>query len=242
MRVRQVAKWSRRLTLLRISTIAIIVTSLLSISIMAVTYYGDKVGNYIVSVKKDTLWGLSLSEMPDFTSSSANLIAPGVKNLTNITYGTINPSDKTHLGGSHNRYEGNQGMYFAYTFYLRNESTQPVSYNATIDIEGEFLDVSSAVRIMVIKDGLSTIYAKARPDGTAEDHQYLEQNNAGYGYSTQMFLDGKHIVNQKYIIGLKETHKYTVILWLEGEDEQCTNAIKGGSIRLAMGFEISSKK
>ena len=35
-----------------------------------------------------------------------------------------------------------------------------------------------------------------------------------------------------------EVHKYTVVIWLEGDDPDCTDELIGGHAGLQMGFEL----
>ena len=35
-----------------------------------------------------------------------------------------------------------------------------------------------------------------------------------------------------------ETHKYTVVIWLEGNDPECTNEIFGGFAKYSMNFRM----
>ncbi len=253
MRVSQVNSWKRRVTLLKISTIAIAVTSVLSLAVMLITYFGDNVGNYVVGATRlDSNYALSLSYDSDKSKTGSEILsAPGVKNLDNITYGNIGnyrlpngESDRgiftNTIGGSHNFYRSGRGLYFAYTFYLRNESVGDVEYSMGIFVNGSFLGLDAAIRLMVIKDGeLVGIYAKARPDGEAEDHTDLDEKYGdGYGYTTTKFIDDETIASQTFTLAKDAQSCFTVIMWLEGEDEQCNDAVKGGMVKLAMDFAI----
>lgn len=55
----------------------------------------------------------------------------------------------------------------------------------------------------------------------------------------QSFLDDK-VVTQGIVEGLKPKSydKYTVVVWLEGEDPECVDAIKGGYIEMNLEFDI----
>ena len=55
----------------------------------------------------------------------------------------------------------------------------------------------------------------------------------------QKFISDK-VVTKGIVEGLKpkEYDKYTVVAWLEGEDPECVDAIKGGYIEMNMSFDI----
>lgn len=41
---------------------------------------------------------------------------------------------------------------------------------------------------------------------------------------------------EEFVVG--QMDKYTVVIWLEGNDPDCTDAILGGMIRLSMNISI----
>lgn len=73
-------------------------------------------------------------------------------------------------------------------------------------------------------DGEPTIYAKLSSKGTPE-------------VGTTPFYSKNQIMVQ-HIKNFKpgDVHKYTIVLWLEGKDVDCTNEIIGGEFRAHMSF------
>ena len=68
--------------------------------------------------------------------------------------------------GSHNGQN-----YIAYTFYASNKGQDTINYWATIEIEDVIKNVDEAIRVMVIKNGERTIYAKKnKSTGNAENN------------------------------------------------------------------------
>jgi len=43
-------------------------------------------------------------------------------------------------------------------------------------------------------------------------------------------------VREDFVIG--EVDKYTVVIWLEGEDPECVNDILGGELKMSMNFHV----
>ena len=40
----------------------------------------------------------------------------------------------------------------------------------------------------------------------------------------------------------QEVHKYTVVMWLEGDDPSANNSVIGGHLGVEMGFRLTSEK
>ena len=122
--------------------------------------------------------------------------------------------------------------YLAYTFGVRNASSEAnaqVSYRASLVLENEYKGADEAVRVMVFRNGKPTTYAKPRTDNGevesfAADKNFLEPD--------VVFED----VRSDFEVG--EVDRYTVIIWLEGEDPECVNAIMGGEAKFSMNFEV----
>lgn len=237
--MRQIERWQTRLVLLRISTVAIIVTAILSVLIVLFTYYGTQVGQFIIAVEDGDTKALALCTDRSFEDSTVLLSAQGLTNATNITYRNI-PSDiDSEIGGVKN--DAQNRRYIGYTFYLKNRSIKTAASNGILDytmeieIINEFKDVSSAVRVMIIKNGESVIYAKVGADGKPEDHSNLPVG----GYTTTPFLSNSIVCSVENIdMQVEEIHKYTVVVWLEGYDAQCVDSIKNGNIRMEMRFKM----
>lgn len=198
----------------------------------------NNVGNFVISIEKTERLSISLSENNDFISNASSLLyAKGMSDVTHATYANI-PTDIDNLGyGGHN--DEADKRYSAYTFFLKNTSPIDVSYSMSIEINQLYKNVDGAVRVMVIKDGERTIYAKRDAQGNVISYT---GGNAPQGmiatYDTVPFADERTVCNE-FTPVLREAQvvKYTVVMWLEGFDEDCTDDIKGGAIRMTMHFK-----
>lgn len=252
MRTGIVAAWAARLTLMKISTIGIVVTSLLSASIALVTFYGDKAGNYVIGVNTESTYALTLYDTEDYNvdldEGTATLTAPGIRNLTNETYSSIQDLDSKALtAGSHNTYttNNNEGLFFIYTFYLVNKSSGPVPVSTEIELSGNFLPVHEAVRVMLIFDGVSdstyhkeTIYSYANAEGNPDDTYLKNGQTVSMDYTTQAWASEKIVCQDQIEMAYKGEIKVTLIMWIEGNDMQCTDDIKGGTLRFGLNFSV----
>ncbi|MCR5015941.1 MAG: hypothetical protein K6A75_05140 [Ruminococcus sp.] len=210
---------------MRVLALLVIILILLVAVAYAISYFYDKFGSFTVKVNKYDMvhQGLTLSETPDYDRSNAVLNANIVYDMTNISGEDIPPNvDK--INGSHNG-----DSYIAYTFYLINSGDDTVSYTGEMNIENVTKGVDEAVRIAVYKNGEKTVYGKTKSSGMGKesdcDSEFLSS-------SVVMRTSGDKFK-------AKDKDKYTVVIWLEGNDPDCVDAIIGGTLKLSMSFKIT---
>ena len=110
-----------------------------------------------------------------------------------------------------------------YTFYASNKGQDTINYWATIEIEDVIKNVDEAIRVMVIKNGERTIYAKKnKSTGNAE-------NNTQPFYSDNVIMLEK---NENFQVDSED--KYTIVIWVEGDDPDCIDELIGGEIKMNM--------
>jgi hypothetical protein len=168
------------------------------------------------------------------------LAAKGIIDLTNATYSDI-PIAKLVVGnGSQN--DEVEKRYFAYSFYVKNVSSTPLDYTAEIVLNHTSLGAESALRIWVVSDEYDQVYAKAKehPEsdaGKPEDHVGTQ---IVVNYITIPFENETRLVEQEsYQFRTSAVRKYTVVMWLEGWDNECTDDIKGAIMRMEMRFKAT---
>lgn len=157
--------------------------------------------------------------------------------------------------------------YFAYTFYMRNDGESVVDYDWKVQINSESKNLSKATWVMVFEDEEMMFYAEAKEDGSIEALPAFSDNTRGYlkmpfgeyaRYPHEQFeqIDADTTIPYYRVIPIsfeddttvasgrqtevkpKDVHKYTVVLWLEGDDPDCTNDLIGGHIGLEMNFNL----
>ncbi|MBO7395804.1 MAG: hypothetical protein J6U16_06765 [Ruminococcus sp.] len=210
---------------MRVLALLVIILILLISIAYAISYFYDKFGSFTVKVNKYDMvhQGLTLSETPDYERSNAVLNANIVYDMTNISGEDIPPNvDK--INGSHNG-----DSYIAYTFYLINSGDDTISYTGEMNIENVTKGVDEAVRIAVYKNGEKTVYGKTKSSGMGKesdcDSEFLSS-------SVVMRTSGDKFK-------AKDKDKYTVVIWLEGNDPDCVDDIIGGTLKLSMSFKIT---
>ena len=156
--------------------------------------------------------------------TTRKLYAEDIEYMDNISINWLPKNINAEKEGSHNG-----DNYIAYTFYLENQGNEKTTYWYTMFIDDVIKDVDEAVRIIVYKDNERTVYAKVNPE-TKE----AEPNTKAF-YSEDIAILEKV---ENFQPG--ETHKFTIVVFIEGDDPECLNQIIGGEIRLHM--EITAEK
>lgn len=208
----------RMLKILAIILVAIVAAA------YAVSYFYDKYGSFTVKINKYDMinQGLTLSETPDYDKSNSRLGADIVYDMTNIS-GEDLPDNIDKVNGSHNG-----ESYIAYTFYLINSGKDTLSYDSELTIENVTNHVDEAIRVAVYMNGEKTVYGKTKSDGSGKESDCDKE----FASSTDVLKDRR----EKLKPGEKD--KYTVVIWLEGNDPDCTDDIIGGTMKLGMNFKI----
>ncbi len=207
---------------MRFATVLIAITTTMLCACYALSTFIDLAQDFTVDIMGDDAKKvISLSETIDFSAPTTSLGAEKVVDMSNITR-TWLPDDIDQYEGSHNGEH-----YLAYSFYLKNQSLVAIDYTVRIDIISVTKDVDAASRVMVICNDVTTVYAKS-PD----TDEPLEDD-------TQLFSGNTVVMNElREDLPSGEIDKYTVVVWLEGNDPECVDAIKGGMMDLAMYFSV----
>lgn len=204
--------------------IGIAVTLLVIGYVISVLYM--RFGAFTVSVNKfDNLdYALTLSGDREFSTNSSRLNAEIDETVTNIDGANL-PTWLDNIDGEHNGEN-----YVAYTFYCRNEGKETVTYSYEMYIANMTYEIERAVRIRLYVNGEYVDYAYPRTDGVQ-----------GPEPGTTAFQQGNTVVKkniQNFAPG--DVTKYTVVIWLEGNDPDCVDKILGGEFKVDMAMEVVS--
>jgi len=167
--------------------------------------------------------GIIIYDDPDYKVFRTHLTAPTLDFMDNIKHTWLDilvPNIHEHPGGSHNG-----DNYLAYTFYVENTGQNVADYWAEIIIDDVTRNVDEAIRVRVYRNGERTTYAKISRNGSPEPD------------TVPFFSDT--IIKRERVEGFApgDINKYTVIMWIEGTDPECTDNILGGLIRIHMDFK-----
>ncbi len=187
---------------------------------MLLTQWGD----LVISIG-DVYDGKSimLSDGAKFDSAVTTLNGGTVKDVTNITKSWLPEDLDSSKDGAHNGEN-----YLAYTFYLRNTGDKDLEYQQVMSITGVSKSADEAIRFMVYRNGKPSVYAKG---------QYRNRKEAETD-ATKWVDDTTVLNNNKVSLKAGDTDKFTVVAWVEGNDRECVDAIRGGHVRAKMIFNI----
>ena len=183
-----------------------------------------KFGAFTVSVDKfDHLdYALTLSDEMEFVSNASRLNAQISQAVTNIDGSTL-PDYLDNIDGEHNG-----DNYIAYTFYCKNAGRSQFDYTYDLYIANMTLDIEKAVRVRLYVNGDYVDYAYARTDGG----EGPEPGTTAFTSKTTLV---KNTVKD-FSPGSKT--KFTIVVWLEGNDPDCTDKILGGQFKIDMAIDI----
>lgn len=198
---------------------------LLLVAVLFITaFMQEKMGNFTINLNRLELFrkGIAIADEGYFERPTARLVANTVVDATNISIDDI-PEDVDQIDGGHNG-----DNYMAYTYYVRNAGKEDVYYDATITLDSCAKGAEEAVRVAVWRNGERTVYAYPAADGSPE-------------YGCENFVDAKTVCRFKeenFLVG--NVDKYTIVIWMEGDDPECVDAIVGGSVEFSMHIDADN--
>lgn len=161
-----------------------------------------------------------LSEDGNIKDRYRKLGADTIDYMDNISIKWLPDDIDTEADGSHNG-----DNYIAYSFYVVNNGNETVNYWYEIDIDDTIKNVDEAVRIMIFRNGEKIVYAKknkvtkkAEPDTKA----FVSKSIA--------------VLEQRKGFKPNKKDRYTIVVWIEGDDPECKNDLLGGEIKMHMDF------
>ena len=202
---------------------ALVVLALAFGVLFALSFMQENMGNFTINLNRLELFrrGVAIADNGDFNNATARLAADAVDNGTNIAADDL-PDNLDSVDGSHNGKN-----YVAYTFYIRNAGKTDLGYSAKLKVVSASKGVEKAARVRVYRNGEPTTYAAAAADGNPEPN-------------TEPFAS-KDVVttisHANFRVG--DVDKYTVVIWLDGDDPECVDKIIGGAVEFGFDFDSS---
>lgn len=218
---RRAHRWGAALLRLDKLQLALLCMALFVTCLFILAFMQEKMGNFTINLNRLELYrkGIAIDASGDFDSPTARLTADTVQDATNISVDEL-PENIDDIDGTHNGKN-----YMAYTYYLRNAGKEDVGYKAIITLDSYAKGAEDAVRVAVWRNGERTVYAEPSADGTPEDGCVnFESHDVVCTYTEEDFLVGN-------------VDKYTIVIWMEGDDPECVDSIVGGSVEFSMNIE-----
>jgi hypothetical protein len=212
-----------RIRLIRLSLLVLLIFLILLYFILAIVY---NTGRFTVILDKNLSWdkGIVIYESLSNKVVSRRLEASKLDVMDNISIDWLPDNIDTEAEGGHNG-----DNYIAYTFYIENEGKETINYWYTTLIDDVILNVDDAIRVMIFLNGEKTVYAKL--NGITEEPE--KDTTAFYSDDTVMLE-----CRQNFAPG--DIDRFTIVIWIEGDDPDCTNALLGGELKMHM--DITEEK
>jgi len=221
----QKVKWEKRTR--RVIIVALLLIFLLLILLYFVIGIIYNNGNFSITLDKNLYFdkGLIIYDDPEYKVYRSELLAPSPNKFDNISSKWLPADIDQQNGGSHNGKN-----YLAYTFFVENIGESVSDYWNEVIIDDVIKNVDSAIRIRIYRNGEFITYAKKNENGENEPN-------------TTAFVSDK-VVSENYIENFKpgDLDRYTIVLWIEGSDPDCTDNILGGEFKVHMNFNSGHTK
>ena len=221
--VEKVRKNKKVAKIAKLVVLSFLLLLLLAYIIMNIIYNN---GNFSITLDKNLYFsrGIIIYDDPDYKVFRAELYAKAVDYFDNISYKWL-PDELDKEDSSHNG-----DNYVAYTFYIENTGTDVSDYWYEVIIDDVIKNVDNAVRVRLYRNGRYVTYAKLGTNGEPEKE-------------TTPFISNELVTfDHRVKFSPGDIDKYTIVIWVEGSDLDCTDNILGGEIKMHMEFNSEFKE
>ena len=180
--------------------------------VLGVIYKG---GKFTITLDKrlSSESGIVIYEDSEIKESKRKLSARDLEFMDNISIDWIPKNIDTESNGSHNGEN-----YIAYTFYIENEGEEAINYWYSIIIDDVIKNVDEAARVMVYLNGDRRVY------------------------TLPFYIKDEAVLEQRKDFKPGNIDKFTIVIWLEGDDPDCIDNILGGEIKMHMEIREEHKE
>lgn len=216
----RVKGWHKLGRILRLSIILLLLLLIVTFIVLKVTYHDE---SFVVSLRNndDLDAGLAIYESIYDRVGKRWLKADNLQFMDNISIKWLPKDiDDDKWEGGHNGEN-----YIAYTFRVENQSDVVIDYWYEVFIDDVIKNVDEAARVMIFLNGEQTVYAK----GNSIDRK-PEPNTTAFRDDD----DGCIILEQREKLEPGVIDRITVVVWIEGDDPECVNALIGGELVMHM--------
>lgn len=213
-------KVRRRKILLKNVKIFILILFLILISMFVVLGLVYNGGRFTVTLDPNLSVesGLIIYEDIKEKRSQRKLYAEEVEFMDNISIKWLPKNINNEKDGAHNGKN-----YIAYTFYAENTGKDVINYWYEIAIDDVIKNVDEAIRVMIFLNDEKTVYAKVNAD--------TKKNEEG---TKNFYSKDIAVLEPRKNMNPGKIDKFTIVIWLEGDDPDCLNNLIGGEIKMHM--------
>lgn len=166
--------------------------------------------------------GLAIFDSLNNSHGKRKLEATPIKFMDNISYKWIPENVDKEADGSHNGQN-----YIAYSFYVENQGNRVLNYHYEVIIDDIIKNVDNAIRIRIYRNGESVTYAKKNAMNNQPEKDTVP-------FKDIKDAEGTIILEKVADFKPDDLDRYTVLIWLEGDDPDCTDSLIGGELKMHM--------
>lgn len=210
-------KRDKSIKIINRTIIALLLILIFFFTILALVYQG---GDFIITLDPQFSLksGLKMYENAELKDSKIKLYAKGIDFMDNISIKWLPENLSNSDGGSHNGEN-----YIAYTFFIENTGEKKLDYWYELTIVDVIKSVDDAVRIRIIRNDEDIVYAKINAQTNLEEE------------GTKAFYNEKiAVLENRKNIGSNEMDKFTIVMWIEGDDPDCLDNLIGGELKVKL--------
>lgn len=207
--------------IIKVSLFILLIFLILLYIILDVIYSGGKF-TVVLDSNRTLESGLAIFDSLNNGHGKRKLEATPIKFMDNISYKWIPENVDTESDGAHNGEN-----YIAYSFYVENQGNEVLNYHYEVIVDDIIKNVDEAIRIRIYRNGEETTYAKRnfldnQPENNTEPFKEIKD------------AEGTIILERVADFKPDDLDRYTILVWLEGDDPDCTDALLGGEIKMHM--------
>lgn len=217
----KVRKRKKTVRVVRRSLLILLIFLVLLYIILDVIYSEGRF-TVILDSNKTLESGLAIFDSLNNSHGKRKLEATPIKFMDNISYKWIPENVDTEADGPHNGQN-----YIAYSFYVENQGNEVLNYHYEVVVDDVIKNVDEAIRIRIYRNGEETTYAKRNfidNEPEKDTVPFKEIKNA----------EGTIILEKVADFKPDDLDRITVLIWLEGDDPDCTDALIGGELKMHM--------
>ena len=205
--------------------IGITILILLLSMVAFVSYIYQYSGTFVISSSNNEKGFISLCTNKEFYSPTTFLTAEP-KNVWPVEYLDLDIEKVKNTDGI-----SKEGNYFGYTFYLRNMGEVTVDVEVSVLQDGSVKNLGSCSRIMLIQENRVIGIFKLK-DGFIDWQDKTPQNWLKEYTDKDIY---KYTIER---IKPEEIIRFSVLIWIDGWDIDCTDDKKSGAVQYGINIDI----
>ena len=200
---------------------------------------GNESGNFVVQVESGNVTkSLAITEtLEDDSTYKDRIVTTGIKNISDNAPQLFMPNGISDIKEMTKPSGVNLSIpdLYVYTFYVVNTCDQDINLEFNMKITSVHNNLDKAIRVMSYNETNESINVYQARDEIEKEYKYYE-------YQPQLFVDDDTVYQQNYTLKSNEKDnnyiKYSILIWIEGEDPECNEEIYLSAIKFQLDINV----